>query len=621
MKYIYFLFICCIFFSINLHAQLVVNQSFTPQQLVNKLLGPGVQVSNVTYTGSSDAIGYFDGTVSNLGIDSGLVLSTGYITDLQGPNMWDDISGDFFLPGDSDLDQLSGFTTYDATILEFDFVPVSNFFEFKFVFGSDEYDEYVCSDFNDVFGFFVSGPGITGQQNLALVPGSNDPITINNINIGVPGFYATGAPCNLSNSAYFVSNPPFTASTTVELDGFTVVLTVNMQIPFPCQPYHIKMAIADAEDGIYDSAIFLKSGSFSSGVSGIVYTETNLGDSVVVEGCTQGKFIFEIPNAMANDTTLHFNITGTAINGMDYVLIPDSIIIPAGDTVNSITITPIDDGSSDNNETVIITLQLPANCSVTNISDTLWIHDYTPVEIIISGDSSLCAGQPGQITAVINGGTSFQTFQWNTGEQNNTISVNSGTSQWYVVYVNDICGTSVTDSFFVEIQQPAEILLVSFDDTLCVNEELVLTASATTGSPEFSWNFGDNYILDEDAGNLQTIHYTVPGIYTIEVSALNTACPVQPQYKNIFVKGCEIFIPNIVTYNNDNKNDSFYIRGLENFPNSMVQIFNRWGTLIFESANYENNWTGENESDGVYFYILRTSEGEVFRGNITLVKK
>ena len=325
-------------FFIFTNAQVVINQSFSPTQLVNKFLRPGIQVSNINYNGTADAIGYFIGTSSNLGLDSGIVLSTGYVTDIPGPNLWDDISGELFTNGDFDLDQLSGFTTYDATILEFDFVPSSNTVEFKFVFGSDEYDEWVCTEYKDVFGFFVSGPGITGQQNIALLPGTTLPISINTVNNGTPGFNASGAPCNLNNSSYFVSNPPFVANSTVELDGFTVVITVTMQVPFPCQTYHIKLAIADAEDEIYDSAIFLQARSFTSAPEASIYAVTNVIDTAVVEVCRDGTFFIEIPEPLQNDTTIYITIGETAINGIDYIFIPDSVIIPAGSTIQSFTI-------------------------------------------------------------------------------------------------------------------------------------------------------------------------------------------------------------------------------------------------------------------------------------------
>ncbi len=138
-----------------LQAQLVVNNSYTTTQLVKDVfLGSGVSVSNITYTGASKAIGYFNGTNSNIGLDSGIVLTSGDIVNAVGPNNSTGKSTSNSLNGDADLTALCSKTTYDACILEFDFIPTSSKITFRYVFGSEEYMEYVNSSYNDVFVFF-----------------------------------------------------------------------------------------------------------------------------------------------------------------------------------------------------------------------------------------------------------------------------------------------------------------------------------------------------------------------------------------------------------------------------------------------------------------------------------
>ena len=170
----------------NLFGQIVINSSMTPAQLVqNILVQGGLSISNITYTGATGAaksqIGSFtNNNTTYLGLPSGIVLSSGYINHIAAPasttGAMSDATG---TPGDADLEALSGAaSTYDTSVLQFDFIPSYNTVSFKYVFGSEEYPEYVCSQFNDVFGFFLSGPGIAGPYsnssiNIALIPGSS----------------------------------------------------------------------------------------------------------------------------------------------------------------------------------------------------------------------------------------------------------------------------------------------------------------------------------------------------------------------------------------------------------------------------------------------------------------
>jgi hypothetical protein len=167
------------------NAQLAVNESVTNAQAVslveNVFVGNCVTVSNVTFTGFANgatqgAVGSFsNGNTTNLGLDDGIVLTSGRASIAAGPNNSGSASFNNPSTGDADLTAIIGVNTFDAAVLEFDFVPVSNTISFRYVFGSDEYSEYVNAGFNDVFGFFISGPGIAGPfsggaENIALLP-------------------------------------------------------------------------------------------------------------------------------------------------------------------------------------------------------------------------------------------------------------------------------------------------------------------------------------------------------------------------------------------------------------------------------------------------------------------
>ncbi len=240
-------------------AQLTVNNSmYTPAQLVqNILLGNGVTASNIVYSGMGNAIGFFNGASSNIGLSSGLILTTGDIQNAVGPNNSTFASFINNLSSDSDMDSLMHNYSIDASILEFDFVPSGDTVKFRYVFGSEEYMEFVNTFHNDAVGFFISGPGISGpytnnSKNIALVPGTTLPITVDNIN------------ANLNSPLWFDNQLP--PGQTIQYDGFTKVFEAVSEVQCG-QTYHVKIAIADGGDAIYDSGIFLEAGSFKPKVS------------------------------------------------------------------------------------------------------------------------------------------------------------------------------------------------------------------------------------------------------------------------------------------------------------------------------------------------------------------
>ncbi len=200
----------------TLQAQLVVKTNRTVNDLVkNVLAGGGVDIINIQYSVGTGNIGFFNGKKSNIGLDSGLILSTGKVIDAIGPNNIGNKGSSNNLPGDADLQLLSpNFPTFDATWISFSFSPQANQVKFRFVFASEEYPESIAKNFNDVFGFFISGPGFTGAQNIALVPTTNDPISIQTINAN-------------TNSAYYIDN---TNGTSVQFDAFTKVIEITANV-------------------------------------------------------------------------------------------------------------------------------------------------------------------------------------------------------------------------------------------------------------------------------------------------------------------------------------------------------------------------------------------------------
>jgi len=224
--------------------------------------GSGVTITSATLTGAATQQGFFTGGLaSGLEIDEGIILTSGDATLAPGPNESDFAGTDNGLAGDSDLDGLiPGYSTNDANILELTFTTSTGSLFFEYAFASEEYNEWVDSSYNDVFGFFLNG------TNIALIPGTNTPVAINNVNLG-------------DNSSYYNNNDPSGGLPTpfdIEYDGFTDSFTASATGLLANTEYTIKLAIADAGDYVLDSAVFLKAGSFSGTDPNLVPEPTTL---------------------------------------------------------------------------------------------------------------------------------------------------------------------------------------------------------------------------------------------------------------------------------------------------------------------------------------------------------
>jgi MYXO-CTERM domain-containing protein len=239
----------------------VVTPTTDATQLAQNIVGAGVTlVGTPTLTGATGQAGTFvdfttgpytnpiTGASGEITMASGIILSSGRVADAAATysggastNMWG--------AGDADLTAISGFTTLDAAVLTFEFVPTESQIFISFLFASTEYPNFVNTQFNDVFGFFVNG------TNVALVPGTTDPVTINSINVGNP------VGTNPSNPQYF-TRYSVQGATPFNYGGATVLLTVSANVN-PNVVNTFKFAIADASDRILDSAVFIGAGQFT----------------------------------------------------------------------------------------------------------------------------------------------------------------------------------------------------------------------------------------------------------------------------------------------------------------------------------------------------------------------
>jgi hypothetical protein len=240
--------------ALSSQAQFAVDSISDQTSAVEDLfLANGIFVNNISFIGDSAQLGWLtDGDSVSLGINEGLVLSTGVAATVSNGNNipvgnWSNTLSN------PDLSGLTGFPTYDLAQLDFDFIATGDSMTFQFVFGSAEYPEWVGSNFNDIFGFFVNGPGIAGPYtngavNLALVPGTNTVVSINTINAD------TNATLYNDNSTLLIPN--------LFCDGYTVPMFASIGNLIVGQTYHITLAITDASDAALDSWVFLGGNSF-----------------------------------------------------------------------------------------------------------------------------------------------------------------------------------------------------------------------------------------------------------------------------------------------------------------------------------------------------------------------
>jgi len=262
---------------------------FTPVDLARSLMGFGVNLleESVVFIGDYRAAGFFANAEDIIGFDEGIILSSGRVVDVVGPNIFQDMTTNFGTPGDDALDALANQQTYDAAILDFDFEvgPNADQIFFRYVFGSDEYNEYVYS-VNDVFALFVNGVNCAVTPDSASDPGL--PVAINTINNGQPGQPPT-------NPELYINNDPFNSDFTgtqvpptslhnTEMDGFTVVLTCRANVN-PGAVNNLRLAIADATDEILDSWILIEGESVTT-------IPPECGDGLVegTEQCDDGAF-------------------------------------------------------------------------------------------------------------------------------------------------------------------------------------------------------------------------------------------------------------------------------------------------------------------------------------------
>jgi gliding motility-associated-like protein len=560
-------------------SQLVVNTSQAPATLVqNVILGGGVFASNVIFNGAPGAnfppgpdirIGRFNGTNSNLGLANGVLLHSGDVSYVPGPNDQEVVGAGGWVPDatpDADLAQLaqvtgwqlgSGSLVYNKADLQFDFIPLYDMVRFRYVFSSEEYERWTCLPYNDAFGFFLSGPGINGPFsnnaiNLALVPGTLTPVGVNTVNSGMVANNANGgnvldpfAGCFaidsswFQNTQYYIYNGSWVqgllggAQTEtpyccdpyyIQHNGLTVVLEATAAVKCGEQ-YRIKMAIADIGDFRVPSAVYIEQGSFTStdrfrmDVAPGPNVEIIAGDTTFIESSCDSVYLrFHRMGGFYLDEDLLITVSGTSTPGVDYM--PELPTLVHFDQFDSTVVIPIAVPlDADGPEDLVITI---VTCDGLKLQTYIYTIDQRPpLEVELEDQEAFCPGSF-TLTPEVSGGSNDPanwTYLWSTGETTPSIVVEVEESTQYWVTVSDSCwAEAVTDSAWVLIPDYVPMALDVTPDTAvaCLGfADVGVVASGGAGGYTYEWTSNGNVVGTTDS---ITVPASLGTVYVVEVT-------------------------------------------------------------------------------------------------------
>jgi hypothetical protein len=521
MKHITY-FLLALFGCTSLVAQVTIDQAFTIEEYVNGvLLGDGVSASNITFIGEPIQLAKMTDESGNFSVSEGLVLSCGdpnRLSDCQGDANPTGLGGGF---SDADLLDVAnsvppligqGFTVgsvQDGCVLEFDFEAGGDSISFNYVFGSDEYLGFVNTQYNDIFAFFLSGPGITGPYaspaafpdgaiNIAQVPDSDPvlPITISSVN-------------DQTNSEYYIDNPN---QDDICINGYTTTFTAAAAVQCG-ETYHIKLAIADGSDDYLESIVVLEAGSFTSsglnlnasavplaasGLESVVQYDDAVGlpevftypngesfpyadwalnpnqsvevdgelmqiDAVVIEGCNDAQFTVKRPDVEADLLdTLFLGLGGSAFLGADFDEAFNQVVMNPGQTESDVTLGVSDDGLPEGVEYVEIFFEYVNGCGELVVTSSR-VAILDPIPVIAQASDPECLSPDGTQAlgyVSISGYGPFN-FQWDGSELPydplDTASWTSGLSLDSIFDMTDEEGTLIpTHNIVLRVQDQCQ---------------------------------------------------------------------------------------------------------------------------------------------------------------------
>lgn len=467
---------------------------------------------------ASTQVGFFDASGTNFPLDSGIVMSTAEINvavpnaSYINPNI---ARPDTHLDGVLSVLGLGSQTLFDKSVIEFSFVAVSDSVEFEYIFASNEYSNYTCSNFNDVFGFFLTGHGINGVPsmstvNIARIPNTTVPVAINTLNGGAPTGGNTASNCLTANpnyvahSSYFINNPSLNA---IGFNGYTQVLKARASV-ICGNVYHIKLAITDVVDGALNSAVFLGAKSFKVpkySFTPVPNSSNTFVDTMAVEGCSPTPLVIKKSGGLIGKSIgVAISKSGTAIEGIDYQSLTDSIWMPASVDEDTIFIYAINDGLTEAPEKIIFDFDLHlANCPVVPTSAELYIRDKsfisTSVLSLSNSDTLECPNDSILIHVDVTGGDGDTLWAWADipGLNHPDRYVSPTVNTTYYLYATDECRTdTVWDSItiYAPILNPLSVNHQEF--MVCDGESVSIPADFSGGKAPYNIQWFNGSTLD-----------------------------------------------------------------------------------------------------------------------------
>lgn len=504
-------------------------QGHTPEQLVKEhfIKGGCRNVTNIKALGRETSLGFFTNGENIIGFESGVIISTGNIADASGPNISTETTTAFNdHTGDPYLNLVATDVVTDAAGIEFDFIPLHSQVTFQYVFASEEYCEYVGSIFNDIFGFFVSGPGIQGEFfndaiNVALIPGTDEYVAINSVNNSThAGFYVKNELEEDVDQCAIGFNPR--ALDLIEYDGFTEPLIATIDV-IPCESYRIRLVIGDVKDDKLDSAVFLAAKSFDLGEEVFVRAEVEGSDEpIAYETCRDGHFVFERGSNLNLDQPKIVNFTispmSDATPNVDYVGIPGSITIPAMASTAILPIEVIADQIQEQPERLRLDIDYACECLDPSESELI-IADLDALQVSFQ-ETAVCPGQEFTLEPTVWGGAVPYNFLWSTNTTASSLTTTANEPTNFTVTITDACGAITPASVPLAIQQVPLATLGGTTIDYCLGGDIVTLPVQLNGNPPWSLTYRINDQVQPTIFNINNSPFQLPvsqpGRYELE---------------------------------------------------------------------------------------------------------
>lgn len=444
----------------------------------------------------------------------------------------------------------------DVACLSFWIIPKSDALSFSYCFASEEYPNYVCSDYNDIFGFFISGPyddngnlvttvgDVYNNQNIALIPNTTTPVMINSVNSGVIGTSgnASNPSCNLSNSQYFITNDNYNC----RMNGYTTELPTQKVEVAPCYKYRIELAIANIGDQAYNSAVYLKANSLHADKLNLDVAGNDV-NGVYTKGCGRAKVSVTANYELSNTTQYTVQISpspGSNLNlGEDYALVDENnqeigstLTLSRGQSEAYFYIDFLHNenkvaGTSDTlyliteyvndctpRDTIKIILQEPENIVYNVVGGKTYCDNELPVtENIVITTQGAHKYMKVTITNSLNQAPFETIVRQDTSSTDNTLTatytpVITDPVEFYIV-VEDSCGRTYFDTVKYEIQGATTSASIS-NDYICEGEQVVLSCPEAvkytwTAEPMDASLLGQENIREPQVTPTENTTYTI----------------------------------------------------------------------------------------------------------------